>query len=61
MEFKVNGSLASVRMSNGGWKITFDVPQTESLEMAKICAGCQEELLKITIENEYHEPIGQKQ
>ena len=60
MTFKINASLSSVRMSNGGWKITFDVPQSDSLEMAKICAACQDELLAVLIENESHEPIGQK-
>jgi len=60
MTFKLNASLGAVRLSNGGWKITFDVPQSDSIEMAKICAACQDELLKITVDTEQNEPIGQQ-
>ena len=58
MEFKLNATLGNVRLANGEWKITFCVPVSESIEMAKVACSCQEEPLKITVAIGEQETIG---
>jgi hypothetical protein len=59
--FKLHGALSNVRMSGNGGKITFDIPNTDYTELAKIALACQEELITITVETESPEPIGMAQ
>ena len=58
MKFVLNATLRTVRLAQGAWKITFEVPASDGVEMAKVCCACQEEPLKVTIETEAQETIG---
>lgn len=60
MTFKLNATLFSAKMSSGEWKITFCIPASDGVEMAKVCCACQEEPLQVTIETELQETIGER-
>jgi len=47
-------------MSGNGGKVTFDVPNTDYTELAKVALACQEELVRITVETSTPDVIGRE-
>ena len=60
MIFTLNATLGNVRLANGEWKITFSVPVSDSIEIAKVACACQEEPLKVTVAIGEQETLGER-